>query len=293
MISKQRLFTNMFLRNMMADFGNRSADYNTPGKYIPYFQYRIGCYQPDYYLYFPKEPFCVRYKNEVFNKLQEYWGYDMIKYLDFHYAAYEEKADFLRFLQYETSDRLERNSSKSFRQKLQATLKWIVEKGQELRNIQQKSLKGEIVRDIRESLFEGDAGASQNEIETAAQALSKKLNDHIEQIVINTEERFENLTGSLVTGHIELNNHNHLEKIVQLLVLLQTVQAPRQISKPEQLFKKFSATDIASLLHLHFEAFKNKKINTLQVKIREAGERLNPNNPKVEKLTRALQEFFY
>ena len=109
----------------------------------------------------------------------------------------------------------------------------------------------------------------------------------------STEERIEALTGSFVTGNIEMNNHNHLEKVIQLFILLQTVQAPREILKAEQLFKKFSATDIASILHLHFGAFKNKKINTLQVKIREASERLNPNNSKVEKLTRALQEFFY
>jgi len=109
----------------------------------------------------------------------------------------------------------------------------------------------------------------------------------------STEERLETLTGSFVTGNIELNNHNHLEKLLQLFILLQTVQAPPQIARGEQLFKRFSSTDLASILHLHFAAFKNKKINTLQVKIREATERLNPNNPKVQKLTEALQDFFY
>ena len=72
MISKQRLFSNMFLRNMLADFGNRSAYSKTTGTFIPYFQYKIGAYQPDYYLYFPKEPYIRRYHNEIFNKLYEY-----------------------------------------------------------------------------------------------------------------------------------------------------------------------------------------------------------------------------
>jgi hypothetical protein len=54
----------MILRNMLAS--------------VPYFQYKIGPYQPDQYLYFPKEPFALRYKNEIFNKLHEYTGYDII-----------------------------------------------------------------------------------------------------------------------------------------------------------------------------------------------------------------------
>lgn len=61
---KQKLFSNMILRNMLAS--------------VPYFQYKIGPYQPDQYLYFPKEPFALRYKNEIFNKLHEYTGYDII-----------------------------------------------------------------------------------------------------------------------------------------------------------------------------------------------------------------------
>lgn len=73
MILKQRLFTNMFLRNILADFGRRSVG-STNEKPTPYFQYRIGNYEPDYYLYFPKEPFRIQYKNEVFNKLREYSG---------------------------------------------------------------------------------------------------------------------------------------------------------------------------------------------------------------------------
>jgi hypothetical protein len=273
MILRQTLFTNMFLRNMLADFGNRSADCKIPGNFTLYFQYRIGNYQPEFYLYFPKEPFQTRYKNEVFNKLQEYTGYGMINYLDFHYSNFPVKRDFLRFLQYESSSRLKQKPGISFRQKLQIALEWVAEKQQDLRGSLQKDNK--------------------EEIDFSAAAMAKKLSDHIEQIMTNTEIRMENLTGSFISGDIELNNHNHLEKLIQLLILLQTVQAPKQISKTEQLFKKFSATDIASILHLHFGAFKDKRINTLQVKIREAGERLNHNNPRVERITIALQEFFY
>jgi hypothetical protein len=35
-----KVFTNMFFRNMLADFGNRSADSSTPGKFSPYFRFK-------------------------------------------------------------------------------------------------------------------------------------------------------------------------------------------------------------------------------------------------------------
>ncbi len=283
----------MFLRNMMADLFGRSAYSKTPGAFNPYFQYKIGAYQPDHYLYFPKEPYALRYQNEIFNKLYEYKGYDIRIYLDFHYSAYKDKHDFLRFLQYEIFDRLKLRSKNVHQQKLQSAHKWVSEKQQELQSLQETALKQEIEEGVREIIGVGKAAISQKDFENATQVLSKKLSDHIEQIMTSTEERLETLTGSFVTGNIELNNHNHLEKLLQLFILLQTVQAPPQIARGEQLFKRFSSTDLASILHLHFAAFKNKKINTLQVKIREATERLNPNNPKVQKLTEALQDFFY
>ncbi len=289
---KQKLFSNMFFRNMWADFMSRSFSSST-GNITPYFQYKIGPYQPDYYLYFPKEPFAARYKNEIFNKLQEYSGYDLIEYLEFHYIPYSDKTDFLRFLQYELSERLARSSRKSLQQKLQQVLEWVKEKQQELRLQRESELKGKVDHEVTEVFSKGNIDASQKEVEQAAQALSQKLAGYMEQLLASTEERIESLTSSYVTGHIELNNHNHLEKVIQLFILLQTVQAPLKIARGEQLFRKFSATDMAAILHLHFEAFKDKRINTLQVKIREAGDRLNQDNPKVQKLSAALQDFFY
>lgn len=82
---KQKIFSNMFFRNMLADFGERSSNSKTSGNFTPYFQYKIGENQSDLYLYFPKEPFSIRYKNEIFNKLNEYTGYGIIKFLEFHY----------------------------------------------------------------------------------------------------------------------------------------------------------------------------------------------------------------
>lgn len=292
MIWKQRLFSNMFLRNMLTDLVSRSTP-STAGNFTPYFQYKTGPYQPDYYLYFPREPFVTRYKNEIFNKLQEYSGYDLIRYLEFHYIAYPDQTDFLRFLQYEVSERLARPPRTSLQQKLQQAQQWVVEKQQEIQLQREAELKGKIDQGVKDVFSKGNIDASQKEVEQAAQALSQMLAGYMEQLLASTEERIESLTSSFVTGNIELNNHSHLEKLIQLFILLQTVQAPQKIARGEQLFRKFSATDIASILHLHFEAFKDKRINTLQVRIREAGELLNPSNAKVQKLSAALQDFFY
>ncbi len=105
---KQKLFSNIVLRSIFANFGNRSAYSGAPGAFEPYFQYKIGAYQSDQYLYFPKEPFAVLYKNEIFNKLHEYTGYDVIRYLEFHFSAYPDRTDFLSFLNYEILERLKK-----------------------------------------------------------------------------------------------------------------------------------------------------------------------------------------
>jgi predicted transcriptional regulator len=114
--------------------------------FVPYFQYRIGPYNADLYLYFPKEPFPLLYKNEIFNKLQEYSGYDIIRYLEFHYSAYPDKVDFLRFLQYEISERLEREPENV---RLVSAIKWVTEKKEVFQKKEDQNFRAEIEQDVR------------------------------------------------------------------------------------------------------------------------------------------------
>lgn len=62
-----------------------SAAKNT---FIPYFQYKIGVYQRDYYLYFATP----------------YDGYEIIKHIEFHYNAYDNKQTnlFLLYVSFKT-----------------------------------------------------------------------------------------------------------------------------------------------------------------------------------------------
>jgi len=43
-------------------------------------------------------------------------------------------------------------------------------------------------------------------------------------LVATTEERTEAITDAYITGHIQLNNHNHLEKVAQLFYLIQNIR---------------------------------------------------------------------
>lgn len=292
---KEKLRSNLLLRNIASDVIGypTSAAKKT---FIPYFQYKIGVYQRDYYLYFATLPNSVRYTNDIFNKLYEYGGYEIIQFVEFHYNTFYDKADFIRFLKYETFQRLKLKSGKSFKRKLDVVCGWLTEKKEEEQNLQQQEIKADLEQRVKD-VVEKEAIKSNNNDKLDNKHLAKGLVDtlapHLNALVTTTEERMEAVTDAYITGHIQLNNHNHLEKVVQLFYLIQNISAPKEQAKSEQVFKQFSATDIASILHLHFEAFKNKKINTIQGNIKTATDNLNFKNPKVQKLNEALEDFFY
>lgn len=289
---KDTLRNNMFLRNMAGDIFGRLEYSKAPGHFTPYFQYRIGPRQKDFYLYFPREPFPKRYYNEFFNKLSALMGADIYKYIEFHFGAYDNKQDFLRFMRYELSDRLKRKLSVRYRQKYQTAMEWVIEKQAERQAGEQTATKQEIEENVRE-LIGGQNYPAPADPESVVQSISEKIGFYLDKIVADTEEKLAAVSGSIPSGNIGLNNRNHEEKIIQLFLLLREVKAPPPIAKTEQLFKRFSDIDIATLLHLHFEAFRDKKIPTLQKTIGQLNSQMKPNNPRIRKLNDALQEFFY
>jgi hypothetical protein len=282
----------MFFRNMISDLFGRSG--KKSGLFIPYFQYKIGPYQSDYYLYFPKQPYVLLYKNEIFNKLNEYFDSEIADYLEFHYSAYHDKQAFLRFLRYELYGRLNRKSTEQRRQKLQLAQDWVTEKQKELQSIEHDLLQQEIEQDVRAMLPAGRL-SDPAEIEKFANALSQKLAARLEKVVSDTEERMLSLTDSFATGKIELNNQNHLDYVIKVFKILKDVQAPKTAGKvPEQLFSKFTDTDIAAILHLHFEPLKSKRLGSIQkIDMKRAEDLIPGKSPKVQELEKVLQAFFY
>lgn len=285
---RNKLFNSIFFRSFFTVTGERSPYAAKTKEFTAYFQYKVGNFQEDYNLYFPKQPYLQPYKNEIFNKMYEYTGYDLIRYLEFHYEAFEDKTDFIRFLHYEVTERIRGNSPKASLLKLKTTADWITEKQKDLNDA---TFKEQIEQDIRSTL----AGqvAPGPDTDAVVQSLSEKLAARLEQVVSDTQDKMAALTDSMPAGNIQLNNQNHLEKLIQVYILILSLKAPGEAGNADKLFKRFSHTDLASIMHLHFQEFKDKKFNTVQVKITDCADRLKINNPKMQKLNQALEAFFY
>ena len=281
---------NMVLRNMSADLFGRSEYSTTPGQFTPYFQYKVGAKQNDYFLYFPKEPFLMRYYNEFFNKLSGLTGSDIYKYIEFHWKAYEDKADFLRFLRYELSDRLKKKLSANYRQKYQTAMEWVLETKAAWQTEHDVSFRQEIEKSVQDILNKKENSASSDSI---AQQVAEKVQEYLNKITDTAEEKLTTAFVKLPFANIELNNRTHEEKLIQFFLLLRDIKAPPHFGKTEQLFKRFADIDIASILHLHFDSYRDKKVPTLQKNIGQLNSQIKPNNPKIRKLTDAMQEFFY
>jgi hypothetical protein len=287
---RDRLFNSFFFRNMLATFGNRTPYFIKTRVFPPYFQYKIGSYQSNYLLYFKKPPTLQAYKNEVFNKMSEYSGVDLADYLDFHYQASEDKPMFSRFLQYEVSERMKWPVSRNYKLRMQATLDWLNEKRAEENTHLVHITKDQIQEDVRAVVVSQDATAFDSE--KVINAFSELLAARMNQLVDAAKEKMEALTESLITGNIELNSQHNLDRLIHLHLLIQSIEM-RRGSSVEKLFKRNSNMDLASTLHLHYQAFKGKQINTVQARIGKASEDLKINDLKVQKLSKALSEFFY
>lgn len=281
---KNKLFSKPLLRNIIDSFGGRSGYSRGDKTFVPYFQYKIGDYQSDYFLYFDKQPHRRLYTNEIFNKLNEYNGYDIIRYFEFHFENYPDKEDFLRFLSYEISERM-KLVSENRRLKLQSASDWVTEKKKETQHVRQQEIEKEV-----QAILQNQPSSSNGNVEKEVQVLSEKLTNYIETLVTGAEKSMQEITRSFTTGNIQLNNRNHENKLIQLLILLNETKD----AGTEQLFKKFSLSDIAAILHLHFDAFNDKKLNTVQKKVAEQQQAVyTTKSEKIKALAKALSDFFY
>jgi hypothetical protein len=282
MLLKQRLFSNMILRNMISDFGGRSRNDKAPGTFTHYFQYKIGSYRQDHYLYFQKEPYGIRYKNEFFNKLNEYTGSDISDYVNFHYSQYQDKRGFLIFIKNEIFDRLNLKLSAAIKQKLQYIQYWVQEKEQELSVMQNSQLKQEIELGMRGIVKD-------SELTNPAQA--DKL---IEDVSPKLTELIEKICEGYTTGNIRVTEQKHLHSIIQLFYILQYLQKSSRNGKSNQrLFTSFSAIDISAVLRLHFADYREKQQNTIQKEIATVTKEFDLNSERFKRLDKALQDFFF
>lgn len=258
---RNKLSDRIFFRTMFSAFGLRPVDWKGQTM-ILYFQYEIGPYSTDYLLHFRREPYWELYKNEIFNKLDEFRGYDLARYLNFHYQRYADKVDFLQFLRYETDQRIKRlgRGMKEWRVKLEIVLTWVSE--------QELALDRPVDAPAPATLPAAPAE------ETGVEILEAGMKEVAQSL----------------SGRIVVSDERNLDRIIQLLLLLKEVRAPGKPIWP--LFRRFKQSDIASIMH-QFEAFKGTKTNTVEKRVIKCSNDLQPADPKAAQLTKALTDFFY
>jgi hypothetical protein len=180
-----QLTNNLFLRAILRAFHLLPAA-GADQPLIPYFKYKIGPYQNDQCLYFKREPSALRYKYEAFDKLNSLAGYDIPRFLDFHYSAYPDKEDFRRFLRYEITGPLAHPRS-GFRN-YQVVLQWLEE---------QEAAKIAVTSAITED---------------------NRVGELMEETMSELKRSFD--------GKIVINGPQQLERLIQLLILVRDLRAP-------------------------------------------------------------------
>lgn len=259
MANLKKWFNSTFLRSVLIQIGIRSDNTSKEYEFQPWFEYRISPAEKGYTLYFTKPPSKQRYNNEIFSRMAGYNGHDLVMFLDYHYTASSDKKEFVRFVRYETLERLKKDLFESYRFALETAFEWVKEKEKE-----QENQHGQIANPTFPNGGQGLPTASLEE--TAGFPVGPDY------------------------GKIALNNKTHLEKFIQVLILLKELQAPGE--KVEYMFSDFSFTDMAGFLR-QFEKLANMRTNTLQRKISDANNALKMNDPRVIQLHKALQDFFY
>src|SRR6185312_10624705 len=128
----------------------------------------------------------------------EYPGYDIIRYLEFHYDVYADSGDFLRFLKYEIGERLRVEPRDRALLSAQA---WVDEKLEELKKSQQDQMRQDIEH-VVQGIVNKQPTASPQDVEHYVSVLVQKFTDHMERVTSETEQGIKGLTGSFVTGDI-------------------------------------------------------------------------------------------
>ena len=267
---RKKLFSNIFIRNALTDFGARSNLALKTYDFTPYFKYTIGSYDNGYVLTFLKPPRADRYYNEIFNKIAEYSGFEIAKYLNFHFQEFAIKEEFLDFLIIEVDYRLN-YCSKSVTTKLQLVKQWSIIEREKLQSNQSRNNLNVSETSIKELL-------SNNKLLFGTPDIEKRFND-----IQETLEKY------LEYGSIVMNSKISDSKLIQLFIILQHLHI---LKLNEPLFNRFSSFDLALLLKRNFHSFKDFKVSTLQKRITSESATLFSNNNTVNRLLEAMELHF-
>lgn len=308
---RRYLMNNMLGRNLLL-LGGYTTNYpaHQQGGFTPYFDFRIGKYQDDYLLYFPKLPKTQLYYNSIFLKLYAYNAHDAVKYITFHYNAYPDKLDFLLFLQRELQHRLETylNNGKGsdiarWRSLSKIGLQWAEDKINEIKDRQKIQVYNQFIKNDLTVIIKNElqnsthdySAVSNDSINELTRQITENLKYKLDAIVETTGNHLEQLTGQYETGDIELVNYQLKDKLIGLFICLKNLTFKPRAKKTGEtpLFSKIGLGDIAKLLRLNIVPFKGYKADTVEKSVYAVNNSYNSEDTANKELDKALQKFFY
>jgi len=298
------IMNNSFLRNVGLISGEIDNYPNTPGNFIPYFQYEIAPYHDDFILYFPKLPKSKLYYNFIFLKL---WGYnpqDAIKFIEHHYAVYPNKKDFLLFLKRQLQHRATGLKDGSDRLSITTIcLDWVGEELNSLKDGQRVIAYNQFIRQDLTFIIKNelqhigpptDANAVPS-VENLTDRISSVLQAKLDSILENTESKIMALTDKYEAGNIQLTNATMKDKLIGLFLCLRDLagKPSRRTKAADSLFSNMDLLDIAQILRTHFASYKGIKIDTVERRVYDVNSKIRSENPGYEELSKALQKYFF
>jgi hypothetical protein len=298
------IMNNSFLRNVGLISGEIDNYPNTPGNFIPYFQYEIGPYKDDFILYFPKLPKSKLYYNFIFLKL---WGYnpqDAVKFIEHHYEAYPNKKDLLLFLKRQLQHRATGLKDGSTRLSITTIcLDWVNEELNSLKDGQRMIAYNQFIRQdltfiIKNELQHigspSDANSAPS-VDSLADRISFSLQAKMDSILENTESKIMALTDKYETSNILLTNATMKDKLIGLFLCLRDLagKPSRRTKAADSLFSNMDLHDIAQILRTHFAPYKGIKIDTVERQVYKVSSKFRSENPAYPELSKALQKYFF
>ena len=273
-----RLFT-IYSRLTTAITAGKLNSLNKPmQKFIcdPFFLYKIGKHEGDYFLYFKREPSSrSEYYNKIFDAIAHLPAFDSIEFIKFHQNHYPDKERFLSFLIFELNSRVDQlnlcllpstREAEEYRVKklsiLNNALSWVKTSIKADTFAQQTAVVNQLTNSINFQVTnylykEGDE-KKDFDFDHLNKIISDEVSQVFDQFKIGTKEILDDLTTSYATGNIVTPLQTALDVFVAIMIVLREISFTAD-GKEQKYFGNFGDVDIAKMLHLHFNTYKTNQ----------------------------------
>ncbi len=315
----ERIKSTTSLRNITIKETYFSSFFKKRGDFTIFFEYKIGRYRDDYFLYFNKIPSGVAYRNAIFNKIYKLSDLQIEEFLAFHYEKYDNKNAFLRFLYSELYNRLEveeitqkndylnyRNAIDGYYTKMLVkythAFKWVNDMFEQnrLENIEffyNNFLLGHI-KTIIENHFNSEncPKISISEMSELNKEVKRTINAELLKIQDQSSiiELLDLLKSKEGKGNIH-GDYKAIELLKYFLIALKGFYFSKDDQSSIKLFDKFSDKDVSLILINNLALYKNnpdKKPETLRKEIQRMSTDYRKNQKLISIIDVAIQQVY-